>query len=61
MDRILGHKPTTVPQSIVDSLAQRQGKDHSSLEKREVNKVDQTYLAKTVTPVQLPLPMTLLH
>ena len=42
MDRILGHKPTTIPKSIVDSLAQSQGNNDSSPEMREVSKVDET-------------------
>lgn len=42
MDRILGHKPTTVPESIVDSLAQSQDSNDSSSEIREVNEVDET-------------------
>ena len=42
MDRILGHKPTTVPESIVDSLAQSQDSNDSSSAIREVNEVDET-------------------
>ena len=42
MDRILGHKPTTVPESIVDSLAQSQDNNDSSPEISEVNEVDET-------------------
>ena len=42
MDRILGHKPTTVPESIVDSLAQIQGNNDSSPEITAVNEVDKT-------------------
>ena len=42
MDRILGHKPTTVPESIIDSLAQSQGNNDSRTEMREVSKVDKT-------------------
>ena len=42
MDRILGHKPTTVPESIVDSLAQSQDNNDSSPEISEVNEMDET-------------------
>ena len=42
MDRILGHKPTTVPKNIVDSLAQSQRNNDSSPEMREVSEVDET-------------------
>ena len=36
MDRILGHKPTTVPESVVDGLAQSQGNNDLSLEENKV-------------------------
>ena len=42
MDRILGDKSTTVPESIVDSLAQSQGNNDSSPEMREVSEVEET-------------------
>ena len=40
MDRILGHKRTTIPEIIVDSLALRQGYTGSNPEMREVSEVD---------------------
>ena len=30
MDRILGHKPSTVPESVIDSLALRQSEENAS-------------------------------
>ena len=61
MDRILGHKPTTVPESIVDSLDQSQDSNDSSSEIREVNEVDETLFGEIVILIQLPLLMTLLQ
>ena len=42
MDRILGHKPTTMPESVIDSLAQSQDNNDSTPGMREVNEVDET-------------------
>ena len=53
MDRILGHKPTTIPKSIVDSLAQSQGNNDLSPEMREVSEVNETLFGRTVTLVPL--------
>ena len=47
MDRILGHKPTTVPESVIDSLAQSQDNNDSSPDIREVNEVDETLFGET--------------
>ena len=44
MDRILGHKPSTIPESVVDSLAFTHSKETTSesSEVQEVNEVDET-------------------
>ena len=44
MDRILGHKPSTIPESVVDSLAFTHSKEtiSESSEVQEVNEVDET-------------------
>ena len=51
MDRILGHKPTTVPEVVVDSLvlhSQSQENGNQRLEVREdVNEVDETLFGDT--------------
>ena len=47
MDRILGHKPTTVPESVIDNLAQSQDNNDSSPDIREVNEVDETLFGET--------------
>ena len=51
IDRILGHKPTTVPEAVVDSLAlhsQSQKDGDQRVEVREdVNKVDETLFGDT--------------
>ena len=48
MDQILGHKPSTVPESVVDSLALTQSKDNTSENPEvpeDVNEVDETVFA----------------
>ena len=48
MDKILGHKPTTVPEAVVDSLATQnqsvENDDERQEEREEVTKVDETIL-----------------
>ena len=41
MDQILGHKPSTVPESVVDSLALTQSRENTS-ESPEAQEVDKT-------------------
>ena len=58
MDKILGHKPSTVPESVVDSLALTCSKENTSQSSKvpEVNEVDKTLFVEdnnaddTVTP-----------
>ena len=48
MDWILGHRPSTVPESVVDSLALTQSEDHISGSPElpeDVDEVDETVLA----------------
>ena len=48
MDHILGHKPSTVPESVVDSLALTQSEDNTSENpevREDVNEVDETVFA----------------
>ena len=44
MDKILGHKPTTVPEAVVDSLATQNQSVENDEEREEVTKVDETIL-----------------
>ena len=57
MKRILGHKPTTVQKSVVDSLAltQNEGITSESLEVSEVNEVDETLFGEVMVKRQLHL------
>ena len=55
MDKILGHKPSTVPESVVDSLALTHSKETTSessevQEVNEVNKVDETLFCEDSNP-----------
>lgn len=48
MDQILGHKPSTVPESVVDSLTLTQSEDNTSENPEvpeDVNEVDETVFA----------------
>ena len=43
MDRILGHRPTTIPETVVDTLGQRQeNNDESSDAREDISEVDET-------------------
>ena len=51
MDKILGHKPTTVPEAVVDSLADHnqsvENNGERPEEREEVNEVDETVFGDT--------------
>ena len=52
MDKILGHKPSTIPESVVDSLALTHSKETTSesSEVQKVNEVDETLFCEDSNP-----------